>query len=151
LADFTSEGLIIPQLKARDMAGTIIELSSAFHKHDPAWDAQMLSKSAYEREQKMTTALQFLSAFPHVRSNDCPKLRFALGRSDEPFEWGRPGALKVQFVFLNAIPGSEAQGYLKLLSGMSQLGKKPALLEQFKAAQTAKELMELLRQIPIRK
>lgn len=132
------------------MAGAILELSQTFQKHDSIWDAQMLNKAAFERERQMTTALQFLSAFPHVRSNDCPKLQFALGRFDAPIEWGMPGALKVQFVFLNAIPGNEAKGYLKLLSSMTLLGKEPALLEQFKATSTAKELMQLLRRIPIR-
>jgi mannitol/fructose-specific phosphotransferase system IIA component (Ntr-type) len=151
LADFTSEALIIPQLKARDMAGAILELSNVFQLSDRQWDAQKLNQTALEREQQMSTAMNFLTAFPHVRSSACPKLQFALGRSNEPFEWGRPGSLSVQFIFLNAIPSSEALGYLKLLSGMSKLGKEPALLEQFKAAVTAKELFELLRKISLRK
>ena len=49
------------------------------------------------------------------------------------------------------IPATEALGYLKLLSGMSKLGKEPALLEQFKAATTARELFGLLRKISLEK
>jgi len=93
----------------------------------------------------------FGAAFPHVRSPDCMKLQFALGRASEPFEWGKPGSLSVQFVFLNAIPANEALGYLKLLSGMSRLGKEPALLKQFQTAVTAGELLELLRKISLKK
>ncbi|EEF57673.1 PTS sugar transporter subunit IIA [Pedosphaera parvula] len=151
LADFTSEGLIVPDLKARDMAGVILELSNAFQKHDPVWNAQRLNQAALGREEQMSTAMNFLTAFPHVRSKDCPKMQFALGRASEPMEWGRPGSLKVQFVFLNAIPATEALGYLKLLSGASKLGKEAALLEQFKAAATARELYQLLQKITIRK
>ncbi|MDB6123532.1 MAG: fruA: system, fructose subfamily, component [Pedosphaera sp.] len=151
LADFTSEALIIPDLKARDMTGAILELSKVFQQSDKRWDAQKLNQFALEREQQMSTAMNFLTAFPHVRSNACLKLQFALGRTSKPFEWGKPGSLSVQFVFLNAVPATEALGYLKLLSGMSKLGKEPALLEQFKAATTAKELFGLLRKISLKK
>ena len=65
--------------------------------------------------------------------------------------WGQPGSFSVQFVFLNAVPTTNTLGYLKLLSAMARLGKEPALLEQFKAAAGAKELMELLAKIPVRK
>ncbi|HEX4644132.1 MAG TPA: PTS sugar transporter subunit IIA [Verrucomicrobiae bacterium] len=151
LADFTSEALIIPQLQSRDMAGIIQELSEAFQRGDSRWDAQKLNKSALEREAQMTTAMEFGAAFPHVRSSACPELKFALGRCPEPVVWGRPGSLKVRFVFLNAVPASDALGYLKLLSGMARLGKDTDLLEQFKTAAGAHELLELLGKLPLRK
>jgi PTS system fructose-specific IIC component len=151
LADFTSEALILPSIQSRDMTGTILELSDAFGASDSRWDAQKLNKAALDREQQMSTAMGFGAAFPHVRSPECMKLQFALGRSSEPFEWGKPGSLSVQFVFLNAIPATEALGYLKLLSGMSRLGKEPALLKQFQEATTARELFELLGKISLKK
>jgi mannitol/fructose-specific phosphotransferase system IIA component (Ntr-type) len=151
LADFTSEALIIPQLQTRNMAGAIQELSHAFPRTDARWDAQKLNQAALEREQQMTTAMEFGAAFPHVRSIFCLRLQFALGRAPGPFTWGPTGSLTVQFVFLNAIPANDALGYLKLLSAMARLGKEPALLEQFKAAANAKDLMELLGKIPVRK
>ena len=151
LADFTTEALIIPQLQTRNMAGAIQELSNTFPRSDARWDAQKLNQAALEREQQMTTAMDFGAAFPHVRSNACIRLQFALGRAPAPFTWGQPGSLNVQFVFLNAIPANDALGYLKLLSAMARLGKEPALMKQFKAAASAQEILDLLGTIPIRK
>ena len=151
LADFTGEALIIPRLQTCTMAGTIQELSNTFPRSDAQWDAQKLNQAALDREQQMTTAMDFGIAFPHVRSNTCVRLQFALGRAPAPFSWGQPGSFSVQFVFLNAVPTTNTLGYLKLLSAMARLGKEPALLEQFKAAAGAKELMELLAKIPVRK
>jgi mannitol/fructose-specific phosphotransferase system IIA component (Ntr-type) len=151
LADFTSEALMLPQLQAHDMAGAIQELSSAFQKSDGQWDAQKLNQAALEREQQMSTAMEFGAAFPHVRSSACIRLQFAFGRSAKPFAWSGPGSLRVEFVFLNAVPANVAMGYLKLLSGMARLGKEPALLEQFRAVASACELLELLAKMPLRK
>jgi len=151
LADFTSEALIIPRMLTNNMAGAMQELSNAFPRSDALWDAEKLNQAAFEREQQMTTAMDFGAAFPHVRSSACHRLQFALGRAAAPFTWGQPGSLKVQFVFLNAIPANDALGYLKLLSAMARLGKEPALLEQFKAAASAQELLALLAKIPVRK
>jgi mannitol/fructose-specific phosphotransferase system IIA component (Ntr-type) len=151
LADFTSEALILPAMHGCDIPGAILELSNTFQKSDVQWDAQKLNYIALDREQQMSTAMEFGAAFPHVRSNACIRLQFALGRAPVPFEWGRAGALKVQFVFLNAVPASDAMGYLKLLSGMARIGKDPALLAQFRTAATARELFELLSRIPLRK
>lgn len=133
------------------MAGAIQELSNTFPLSDSQWDAKMLNQAALDREQQMTTAMDFGIAFPHVRSTACIRLQFALGRARAPFPWGQPGSLDVQFVFLNAVPSSNTLSYLKLLSAMARLGKEPALFEQFKAAAGAKEIMELLAKIPVRK
>jgi mannitol/fructose-specific phosphotransferase system IIA component (Ntr-type) len=151
LADFTSEALIIPQLRMRNMAGIIMELCETFQRNDSRWDAQKLNQSALQREAQMSTAMEFGAAFPHVRSSACPELKFALGRCPEPVVWGRPGSLSVRFVFLNAVPVNDALGYLKLLSGMARLGKDAGLLEQFKTAADARELLGLLGKLPLRK
>jgi mannitol/fructose-specific phosphotransferase system IIA component (Ntr-type) len=151
LADFTCEALILPQLQARDLAGAILELSRLFPLGGPGWDAVKLNRLALEREQQMSTAMPFGAAFPHVRANVCPRLQFALGRSAKPFAWGGRGAPEVRFVFLNAVPAGDAMGYLKLVSAMARLGKDPTLLERFKTAAGAGEILGLLRGISVRK
>jgi mannitol/fructose-specific phosphotransferase system IIA component (Ntr-type) len=108
LADFTGEDVMVPQLRARDMAGAILEMCETFQRSDARWEAQKLFRLALEREHQMTTAMGFGAAFPHVRSNACPRLHFGLGRAVEPIEWGPPGSIKVNFVFLNAVPANDA-------------------------------------------
>lgn len=131
------------------MEGAILELSNVFPRSDARWDAEKLHRAALQREQQMSTAVNFGAAFPHVRSNACIRLQFAFGRSPEPFNWS--GSQRVNFVFLNAVPVDDAMGYLKLVSGMGKLLKEPALLEQLKNAATARELLELFGKVPLRK
>jgi mannitol/fructose-specific phosphotransferase system IIA component (Ntr-type) len=150
LADFTCEGLIIPELAARAMPEAILELSEAFHRVDARWDAEKLNRAALERERRMSTAMDFGAAFPHSRFPDCVRLQFGLGRAAEPFPWG-PGLPRVQFVFLNAVPANDAMGYLKLVSGMARLANDPALWGRLKAAGTAKDFLDLLGRMPVRK
>jgi len=141
--------LIIPQLQARDMEGAILELSNAFPRSDARWDAHKLHQAALQREQQMSTAMNFGAAFPHVRSDACIRLQFALGRSPVAFNWS--GSQRVSFVFLNAVPAEDVMGYLKLVSGMGKLLKESAMLEQMKTAATARELLELFGKVPLRK
>ncbi len=151
LADFTGEALIIPALQSRDMVGVIAELSAAFGNCAGNWNVSELNRLAHERESQMSTAMDFGAAFPHVRSFVCPRLQFALGRAPEPIEWGRPGSLRIEFVFLNAIPADDTGGYLKLVSAMARLGRHPALREQLRWAAGTTEILKVLARIPIRK
>jgi mannitol/fructose-specific phosphotransferase system IIA component (Ntr-type) len=151
LAEFTKESLIVPRLAARNIAGVIRELASAFRRSGPEWDGPpTFAETALQREQQMTTAMDFGAAFPHVRSPRCPQLCFALGRTDRPIVWGQPGSLEVRFVFLIAVPGADPSGYLRLLSGMSQLGKEPSLLTALIDAPGAAGILSVLARIAVR-
>jgi mannitol/fructose-specific phosphotransferase system IIA component (Ntr-type) len=141
--------LIIPQLQSRDVEGAILELCNTFPRIGADWDAEKLRHTALQREQQMSTAMNYGVAFPHVRSNACSRLQFAFGRSPEPFAWG--GSQRVSFVFLNAVPAEDAMGYLKLVSAMARLAKDPVLFEALKTATTARGLLELFEKIPLRK
>jgi mannitol/fructose-specific phosphotransferase system IIA component (Ntr-type) len=141
--------LIIPELQARDVEGAIRELSGAFPRSDARWDAEKLYRTALQREQHVSTAMNFGAAFPHVRVDACVRLQFAFGRSQVPFKWS--GSQRVSFVFLNAVPADDAMGYLKLVSAMGRLLKNPAVLGQLKTAMTARELMEVFGKAPLRK
>jgi|GEM_PF-2232050 mannitol/fructose-specific phosphotransferase system IIA component (Ntr-type) len=151
LADFTSEALIVPQLQARDMTGAIQELSQAFQSSDTAWNGEELARMALEREEQMSTAMDLGgtgAAFPHVRSTACPRLQFAMGRAVAPLAWD--GSSRVRLVFLNAVPDSDAMGYLKLVSGMARIAKEAGLVEKICAVGGARELLELLKRVPVR-
>jgi len=141
--------LIVPELQARHMEGAILELSKVFPRSDARWDSQKLYRAALQREQQMSTAMNFGTAFPHVRAEACIRLQFAFGRSPEPFKWN--GSQRVSFVFLNAVPANDAVGYLKLVSAMGKLLKEPKLLEQLKTAATGRELLELFGRVSLRK
>ena len=126
-----------------------MELSNAFSRSGADWDAEKLHHIALQREQQMSTAMNYGVAFPHVRSDACSRLQFAFGRSPEPFKWG--GSQRVSFVFLNAVPAEDAMGYLKLISAMARLAKDAVLFDKLKTATSAVELLELFGKVPLRK
>jgi mannitol/fructose-specific phosphotransferase system IIA component (Ntr-type) len=152
LAHLTNEALVIPRLKSGDMAGAIRELSEAFERHDPVWLAAKLCEAALQREGQMSTAMEFgggFAAFPHVRSEVCPRLMFAVGLEAGAITWG--GGAKVQAVFLNAVPANEAMGYLKLVLAQGRLGKDAAVWGKFRGAGTVGVMWECLGRIPVRR
>ena len=150
LADFTSEVLILPELKARTMPGAILELSQAFPRSDGRWDAEKLNHAALEREQQMSTAMEFGAAFPHARSNDWVRLQFALGRSAVPFVWSR-GQPRVQFVFLNAVPANDAMGVLEARFRHGPAGQRCCHSRTIQDCRLNQRPLELLSLMPVRR
>jgi PTS system nitrogen regulatory IIA component len=152
LADFTSLPLVLPHLEARDREGALWELSEAFGRLSCGpWNAERIYDAALDCERKISTAMEFGIAFPHVRSTACPRLQFALGRFRRPITWGKYGSLSVRFIFLNAVPSHDGRGYLKLVSSIARLHQHPDLLDQLKTAKDAAEMFSVLGRLPVRK
>lgn len=149
LADYTSESLMVPQLREQDIAGVIQELSRLLHKAGRVPDMLPFYHSALNREFLVSTASPYGMAFPHGRLNGLPRLCFALGRLTQPIEWGVKGSPPVQLIFLMAVPATDATSYLYVVAGLAKLGKQDRLLADLRTAQTPLEMMSVLSQIKL--
>ncbi|MBN2505163.1 MAG: PTS sugar transporter subunit IIA [Verrucomicrobia bacterium] len=149
LADFTDASLIVPCLRERDMAGAIKELVELLHAGGWISDILPFYHAAMTREFLSSTAMECGLAFPHARTSGSDRLRFAFGRSRQPFAWGSPGNPRVQFVFVVAAPSRDSPCYLRLLSGLGHLGKTESLLGHLGEADTADRVLAALRQVEI--
>src|ERR1051325_2779072 len=88
LADHTRPALIIPQLRERDAAGVVKELSQKLHEQKCVPDVLAFYHAALNHEFLVNSATDSGLAFPHARLKGVTESRFAFGRAAEPFLWG---------------------------------------------------------------
>jgi mannitol/fructose-specific phosphotransferase system IIA component (Ntr-type) len=150
LADYTCLDLIVPQLRQRDTAGIISELSHVLQRQGGVPDVLPFYQAALNQELLANSALDIGLAFPHARLSGVKRLQFALGRTPDPVVWGGRNSWPVQLIFLLAVPATDAAGYLQLLASLARLGQQPELLAQLRLADGAEAILAVLERIRLR-
>ncbi len=150
LAQFTRRTLVVPELRDRDTAGIISELSQVLQREGCVTDVLPFYHTALNQELLSNSAIECGLALPHARLNGVKRLTFALGRTPEPVIWGAKGSWPVQFIFLLAVPATDAAGYLHLLASLARLGQQPQILDQLRAAESAEAVLAVLEGIRLR-
>jgi mannitol/fructose-specific phosphotransferase system IIA component (Ntr-type) len=150
LAAYTRANLIIPQLGQRDTPGIISELSLLLQREGCVPDVLPFYHLALNQELLSNSALECGIALPHARLSGVHRLQFALGRVAQPVIWGVRGSWPVQFVFLLAVPATDAARYLHLLGSLARLGQDCELLASLRSARSAEAMLAVLEQVPIR-
>jgi mannitol/fructose-specific phosphotransferase system IIA component (Ntr-type) len=150
LADFTKPGLIAPHLRSRDATSAIHELSLAMQREGGVPDWLPFYHEALNREFLLSTDMEAGMAFPHARLAGLKELAFAFGRSEEPFAWGPKLTHPVRMVFLLAVPATDAEHYLSLVSGLARLSANAPLLETIRRAADSAEIITAFRQVVLR-
>lgn len=150
LADYTRSGLIVPRLRERDTAGIISELSNVLQQQGVVPDVLPFYHAALNHELLANSALDCGIALPHGRLNGVKQLQFAFGRAPEPVTWCARGSWPVRFIFLLAVPATDAACYLHLLASLARLGAQSDRLADLSAADDAAAILALLEQTRIR-
>jgi mannitol/fructose-specific phosphotransferase system IIA component (Ntr-type) len=150
LGEHTRLALIVPELRERDTAGIIGELSQVLQRHGCVADVLPFYHTALNQELLNNSALECGLAFPHARLSGVKQLTFALGRTPEPVSWGAKGSWRVQLVFLLAVPATDAACYLNLLASLARLGQRSEMLDQLRAAENAEAILAVLGRIRMR-
>lgn len=150
LAGYTRPGLIVPQLRERDTAGVIKELSELLHQEGCVPDLLAFYHAALNHEFLVNSAADCGVAFPHARLNGVVTPRFAFGRAPEPIIWGTSPSWPVRFVFLLAVPATDAAGFLQLLSALARVGQQDALLSTLADQPTGDDIYQFFRQLKVR-
>jgi mannitol/fructose-specific phosphotransferase system IIA component (Ntr-type) len=150
LADFTKPGLIVAHLRSRDATSAIHELSLAMQREGCVPDWLPFYHEALNREFLLGTDMEAGMAFPHARLAGLKELAFAFGRSDELFAWGPQVMHPVRMVFLLAVPATDSDHYLPLISGLARLSGNAPLLEKIRGAADSAEIIAVFRQVVLR-
>ena len=150
LADYTRAALILPELRERDTAGIVSELSQALQREGVIPDLLPFYHTALNQELLSDSVLETGVAVPHARMSGIKELRFAFGRTPGPVTWGGRCACAVQFVFLAAVPATEAAGSLQLLASLARLAQQEAVLAALRAAVDPPALLSVFDQIKVR-
>jgi fructose PTS system EIIA component len=150
LSDYTRPGLIIPQLRERDTAGVVKELSQVLHQEGCVPDLLAFYNAAMNHEFLVNSATGFGLALPHARLNGVLQTSFAFGHSQDPLQWGGRPTPPVQFVFLLAVPATDAAGFLQLLSALARFGQQEELLLQLGSEHSPEGILDLFNRIKVR-
>jgi PTS system nitrogen regulatory IIA component len=150
LADFTRPALMVPELRERDTAGVVKELSQRLHLEGCVPDVLSFYHAALNHEFLVNSATACGIALPHARLHGVAHSRFAFGRSPQPFSWGPRPSTPIEFVFLLAVPATDAAGFLQLLSALARLGQDDSLLTRLRAAISGEDLFEFFGEIKVR-
>ena len=150
LADYCQPSLIVPRLRERDTAGIISELSHVLQRQGYVPDVLPFYHTALNQELLTNSALECGIAFPHARLSGVKQLQFAFGRAPQAVSWGAKGACPVQFVFLLAVPATDAARYLHLLATLARLGSQPEQLARLRAAETVGDILAVLESSKLR-
>lgn len=136
-------------MRERDTAGIISELSQVLQREGTVADVLPFYHTALNQELLSHSALEPGLAFPHARMSGVKHLRFALGRAPEPVSWAR-NSCAVRFVFLLAVPATDAASYLQLLASLARLGRQADLLTELGTAADPEAMLGVLERIRMR-
>jgi fructose PTS system EIIBC or EIIC component len=150
LSEYTRHHLIVPRLQHKDAAGIISELSQVLHQGGVVPDVLPFYHAALNQELLASSGLECGIAYPHARLSGIRHLQFAFGRAVEPAAWCTRGSWPIEFVFLLAVPATDAARYLHLLASLARLGQRPDYLQELRAASAAEEISRVLGKVTIR-
>jgi len=150
LADYTRPILIVSHLRERDTAGIISELSQALQREGCVPDLLPFYHTALNQELLESSVLASGIVLPHARLSGVKQLQFAFGRLPEPVAWGTKCTWKAQFIFLIAVPATDAARYLHLLASLARLGQQPDRLAELRAADHPDAILAVLEKIKMR-
>jgi mannitol/fructose-specific phosphotransferase system IIA component (Ntr-type) len=150
LRDYTQGSLVLPQLRQRDTAGVISELSQALRRDGCLPDVLPFYHTALNQELLAKSPLESGVALPHARLSGVKRLQFAFGRSPQPIMWGARTRWPVDLIFLLAVPATDAASYLHLLASLARLGRQRELLAELRQASDTEAILAVLERIRLR-
>jgi mannitol/fructose-specific phosphotransferase system IIA component (Ntr-type) len=143
LGQFTEAKLLIPLLLSDRQADAIQELTQRLEATHRIENASAFLETVLKREMDMPTFIDGV-AVPHVRGGAVSKLSVAVGTCAAGIRWGRDGRHVAQIVFLFAVPLTESNMYLSLLSGVSSLIQDEMAFSALKRATQPEEMHSVL-------
>jgi fructose PTS system EIIBC or EIIC component len=147
LGQFTEPKLLIPRVLSDRQEGVIRELAKRLETSGRIENAPAFLEAVLTRETEMPTFIDGV-ALPHARGGAVQTLSFAVGLSAAGIPWGEDNRRITHAVFLFAVPLSEAQTYLSLLSGLSHLMRDERAFTALKEAVQPEEMLHVLNQVP---
>jgi mannitol/fructose-specific phosphotransferase system IIA component (Ntr-type) len=108
-------------------------------------DRDRLLEAVLARERQRTTAVGRGLAIPHAKTDACPTLVLALGRTAEPLDFEAIDGNPVRLVVLVAGPMDQASQQIQVLARVSRLVINDEALRQLLAAESAASLIEVVR------
>jgi len=118
LGQFTEPKLLIPRLLSDRQEGAIRELTKRLEASGRIRNAPGFVEAVLKPETELPTFIEGV-ALPHARGAAVQRLSLAVGLSTVGIPWaGNKGRGTAHAIFLFAVPLTEGQVYLRVLSGL---------------------------------
>ncbi len=145
LSDLLEPALVKVPLAGGSKPAVIAELVDLIHAAGRTRDRDRLLEAVLARERQRTTAVGRGLAIPHAKTDACPVLVVALGRTSEPLDFEAIDGNPVRLVVLVAGPVDQASQQIQVLARVSRLVINDEALSQLLAADSAHSLIEVVR------
>jgi len=143
ILDILSPKAIKVPLMATDKKGAIDELIDALASHDLITEPEALKKVVWEREQQRTTGIGEGLAIPHGKATSSKHLVVAIGRPNEPIDFGAIDNKPVRLIVLLASPPDKTSDHIQALGKISRLMADPKFRIAAYTAPSAEAMYQL--------
>ncbi|MDD4101976.1 MAG: cation:proton antiporter [Kiritimatiellae bacterium] len=138
-----TRGTLKPRLLATTKQGAISELVSLLYDNGLVMDRERAVQAVYEREQGLSTGLEFGVAIPHARTDAVARLVCAIGLKKEGLNFDAVDGCPTRIVVLVLAPDNAATPQLQLIAHLCRMldeRGRAALL----ACDTADDMLAML-------
>jgi len=144
LVDYLDEGRVISNLQGGTRDAVLAEMIKAFGGHPLVTDLSEFRAAIFAREEQASTGVGGGLAIPHARTDAVTDFVAALGRSAHGLDFGSTQGGPVRIVVMMGIPDHRLNGYLRMLSHLSLIFKRPGLVQELLDAPDAAAILRLL-------
>ncbi len=144
LANFVSPSLVTAELQATDKHGVVEELLDMLCDQNLIGDRDAALEAIWQREQSMSTGLQFGVAIPHGKTDAVDHLVAAVGLHPTGIDYGSMDGLPSRIFVLTLSPASKPAPHVRFMSAVSQLLDKEGR-QRILACRNRGELYRALR------
>ncbi len=144
LADLLEEKHVTLELAARTRAEALREIVTTMTGSGTLREMEKFLAEVIAREEVHTTYMGNGVAFPHSRTELAEEIVLGIGRSSTGIPFGENGEL-AHLIFVIGVPKRMVTDYLVCVGALARLTKNEKSRPALMAAQTAADLIELLR------
>ena len=146
-ADFVCSKAIIPELKARDRDGAIVELISALDKAGKLGkgNCEKIANAMIERENEASTGMGKGVAVPHVKYESVKNPVVAIGQSSAGIDFFSLDKKPVYSVILLISPSKDPDRHLQVMEKVFKHLQQEKFRKWLRQSQSVEQIEELLK------
>jgi len=145
ILDYLPQDLIRVPMAATEKRAAIEELVDLLAAQKQTTDRERLLAAVLDREEQRTTGVGAGLAIPHAKTDACPKLVVALGRTARPIEFESIDHQPVRMIVLIAAPPAQNSAHIQLLARISRLFMTESVRNALLEAPSAAALYEIIK------
>lgn len=146
LLEFLEEEWILPELKGTDKPSVLKELADVLVKPSGASSSQELVQILLERERLGSTGIGEGVAIPHGRLKGLKRFMISFGRSTHGVDFDSIDQRPCHLFFMVMAPENSPVENLNLLGRIARLAKDSSFKKKLIAAQTRREIFEVIQE-----